>query len=64
MIDMNLPPETHSVIVGSLLGDGYLTPNGSLQVEHCLEQTAYTLWKYERLQPIAGKSPTMVERYD
>jgi len=64
MIDMNLPPETHSVIVGTLLGDGYLTPNGSLQVEHCLEQTAYTLWKYERLQPIAGKSPKMVERYD
>jgi hypothetical protein len=64
MIATNLPPETHSVVVGSLLGDGYLTPNGSLQIEHCLEQAAYTLWKYRMLQPIAGNPPTTVERYD
>jgi hypothetical protein len=64
MIVMNLPPETHSVVVGSLLGDGYLTPNGSLQIEHCLEQAAYTSWKYQMLQPIAGREPTLVERYD
>ena len=59
---MNLSPET--LVVGSLLGDGYLTPNGSLQIEHCLEQAAYTFWKYEKLQPIAGQQPTLVERYD
>jgi hypothetical protein len=64
MITTNLPPETHSVVVGSLLGDGYLTSNGSLQIEHCLEQAAYTLWKYQMLQPIAGQPPTMVERND
>jgi recombination protein RecA len=64
MISTNLPPETRSIIVGSLLGDGYLTPNGSLQIEHCLAEAAYTDWKYEKLQPIAGKAPTMVERYD
>ena len=64
MIVQNLPPETKSVIVGSLLGDGYLTPNGSLQIEQCLEQSAYTSWKYEMLEPIAGRPPTLVERYD
>src|SRR5262245_21036075 len=64
MIAMNLPPETHSVIVGSLLGDGYLTPNGSLQIEHCLAQAAYTSWKYQMLEPIAGRLPAVVERYD
>jgi len=64
MISTNLSPETQSVIVGSLLGDGYLTPNGSLQIEHCLEQAAYTFWKYQMLQSIAGKWPTQVERYD
>jgi hypothetical protein len=47
-----------------LLGDGYLTQNGSLQVEHCLDQAAYTSWLYEMLEPIAGKPPTLVERYD
>jgi len=64
MISMNLTPETQSVIVGTMLGDGYLTPNGSLQIEHCLDQADYTFWKYEKLQPIAGRVPKMVERYD
>jgi len=64
MIAMNLPPETQSVVVGSLLGDGYLTPNGSLQIEHSLEQADYTLWTYQMLQPIAGRWPKTVERYD
>jgi hypothetical protein len=64
MIVTNLPPETQAVVVGSLLGDGYLTPNGSLQIEHCLAQAAYTSWKYQMLQPIAGKPPRLVERYD
>ncbi len=64
MIIANLTPEARSVIVGCLLGDGYLTPNGSLQVEHCLAQAAYTSWKYEKLQAIVGQQPKMVERYD
>src|ERR1700719_791136 len=61
---MTLPPETLSIIVGTLLGDGYLTPNGSLQIEHSLDQAEYTFWKYARLKPIAGRRPTMVERFD
>lgn len=64
MIITNLTPEARSVVIGTLLGDGYLTPNGSLQVEHCLAQAAYTRWKYEMLQGIAGKLPKTVERFD
>jgi hypothetical protein len=61
---MTIPQETQSILVGCLLGDGYLTPNGSLQIEHCLAQAAYTEWKYEKLSIIAGRPPTKVERYD
>ena len=57
---MNLPPEAHSVIVGSLLGDGYLTPNGSLQIEHSLDQASYVAWKYEMLSSVAGKPPVLI----
>lgn len=64
MIATNLPPETQSIIVGSLLGDGYLTPNGSLQIEHSLDQQEYLLWKYQMLYPIAGQAPRVVERFD
>ena len=61
---MDLLPEARSVIVGSLLGDGYLYPKGTLQIEHCLQHEEYTYWKYEKLRMIAGKEPTVVERYD
>ena len=61
---MNLSQEAEAVIIGSLLGDAYLYRNGTLQIEHCYEHAAYTLWKYEKLKSIAGKSPTLVERYD
>ena len=61
---MNLSEEAQSVIVGSLLGDAYLTQNGSLQIEHSLNQEAYTFWKYAKLKSIAGKPPKMIERYD
>ncbi len=62
--DMNLTPEAQSVITGALLGDAYLYKNGTLQVEHCLEQAEYVLWKYEKLKSIAGKIPKIIERYD
>jgi hypothetical protein len=63
-LTVNLPPEAQSVLVGSLLGDAYLYPNGTLQVEQCLEHADYTFWKYEMLKSIAGKEPTTVERFD
>src|SRR5438552_8759221 len=61
---MNLKPEAQSVVVGSLLGDGYLTPNGSLQIEQCLAHAGYAFWKYEMLGTIAGKPPQTIERWD
>ena len=61
---MNLPPEAHSVVVGSLLGDGYLYSNGTLQIEHSFGQASYVRWKYEKLVDIVGKTPVTVERHD
>ena len=61
---MDLTPEARSVVVGSLLGDAYLYPNGTLQIEHSLGQESYVRWKYEKLVGIAGKGPVTVQRYD
>jgi hypothetical protein len=61
---MNLSSQAHSIVVGSLLGDAYLYPNGTLQIEHQLKHADYVLWKYENLKGIAGRSPAIVERYD
>lgn len=61
---LNLSRQTQSLIIGTLLGDAYLYPNGTLQIEHQFKHAGYTFWKYEKLQSIAGKPPIVIERYD
>lgn len=51
-----------AIIIGTLLGDGYLTSNGSLQVEQ--KDRPYVEWKYEELRGIAGKPPRFILRFD
>ena len=58
------PDTVLSVVVGSLLGDGYVYPNGTLQIDHAWKQREYVEWKYQQLVGIAGKSPRRVERWD
>ena len=53
-----------SIAVGSLLGDGYTYPNGTLQIEHAWGQRSYVHWKYSQLIPVAGKPPKRVDRWD
>ncbi len=61
---VDLSQEARSVIVGFLLGDAYLYPNGTLQIEHSLGQASYVWWKYQKLVDIVGKIPVMIERHD
>ena len=37
----------HQVVIGTILGDGYLYPRGVLQVEHAKKDHQYTLWKHK-----------------
>lgn len=53
-----------SIVNGTLLGDGYVYPNGTLQIDHSVKQTAYVEWKFEQLQAVVGKPPRRVERTD
>lgn len=51
-----------SIIVGSLLGDGYLRiitgkKNALFEVNHCLAQKAYVDWKYEILKTLCKSTP-------
>ncbi len=51
-----------SVIVGSILGDGYLRiipkrRNAFLEINHSYHAKAYVDWKYSVLQNIAGSPP-------
>ncbi len=64
MVSVNLTREEQSVVVGSLLGDGYIDKHNSLQIEHGIEQIDYVDWKFQMLRSIAGKSPRIVSRFD
>jgi len=53
-----------SVIVGTLLGDGYLRivpgrQNAFLEINHALSQREYVMWKYDALKGIRAGAPTV-----
>ena len=50
------------IVIGSVLGDGYLVPNWSkthyaLRVTRSEKQKEYADWQYENLKPFALKPP-------
>ena len=61
---MKTTPEQEQLVVGTLLGDGYLYPNGRLQLERQEKFKAYLMWKYERLQSITSGIPKRCVRFD
>jgi hypothetical protein len=53
-----LPEPMHSVLIGSLLGDACLSPNGQayrVRFDHSVNARKYALWKYALLRPIVSK---------
>src|SRR3989344_6870757 len=53
-----------SVIIGSLLGDGYLRivrgrKNALLEINHSFNARDYVDWKYTMLRSVAGRAPKM-----
>lgn len=60
MREVELTNEQHSVLVGSLLGDGYLdetTKGYSLRIHHGIKQKKYVDWKYHVLKNIVNSAP-------
>lgn len=47
---------------GNPVGDGYVYPNGTLQIDHSEKQQAYVEWKYDQLRCVVGKPPRIVDR--
>jgi hypothetical protein len=53
-----------NILVGCLLGDGYISPRGQIQIAHSEKQFAYVNWKYYELKSLAYGLPTKVSRFD
>jgi len=43
--------EQKSIIFGTMLGDGYINPNGFMVIAHGLKQIDYLEWKKDKLMP-------------
>lgn len=52
------------IIVGGLLGDGYIHPRGQIQFHQTIKQSEYLEWKYQELKSLAYGPPKKVERFD
>ncbi len=56
------------IIIGTILGDGYLQKTGKrnarLKLEHSERQRDYLWWKYEQLKNLMQDEPKRIERYN
>jgi recombination protein RecA len=55
----SLTDAQHSIVIGSLLGDGAMRckTNALLEINHCFEQRAYVDWKYRHLINLVRTGP-------
>lgn len=49
VVEEKFTADQEQVVLGSLLGDGYIAPNGIFQESHSLAQSGYLQWKREVL---------------
>ena len=61
---MHINKECQDVVLGAILGDGYLSPRGVLQVEHAIKDHQYLLWKYKKMNEIVSGPISRVTRLD
>jgi hypothetical protein len=68
MVEPNtLTTREYSLLVGSLLGDGYVEHNGNgyrLQILHSLRQRKYLQWKYAELKRWTASAPKVRSHVD
>lgn len=63
-----LTQRQRSIIVGTILGDGYLQPTSKhsarLRIEQSAKQKWYALWKYRELRPHMQSAPIALTRHN
>lgn len=61
---LQLTKRQTQILIGSVLGDGYITPRGQIQLEHSAKSKAYLLWKFRELKGIAYGKFSKAHRKD
>ncbi len=59
---LKLTNRQQEIIVGSILGDAYIYPQGKIQFEHSAKQISYIKWKFAELKSLAYSQPKLIRR--
>ena len=59
---LNLRQNEFDILIGSMLGDGYITKLGRIQIEQSEKQKEYLFWKYAMLKRITSTRICSVAR--
>lgn len=51
-----------AIMIGLILGDGYITPNGRIEICHCEKQKDYCIFKAKLLHSVCGGKDIKVEK--
>ena len=52
------------ILIGSVLGDAYITKRGQIQFEQGIKQKDYLFWKHKELSTISYKNISIAKRFD
>lgn len=58
---MNITKKDMSILIGLLLGDGYINPKGRIGIEHCEKQKDFCIDKAKLLHSICGGKDIVVQ---
>lgn len=62
---LSLTQRQYDVLIGTILGDGYIYPKGKVQIEQSHKQKEYLDWKFQELRSLAYPGePACVKRFD
>lgn len=57
--NVKLSNEQQQIVLGGLLGDGHISPNGRYTESHCESEKEYLLWKVQKLSSLFRKNYTV-----
>ncbi len=61
---LHLSKQQIEIVLGCILGDAYIYPQGKICIEHGIKQQEYLLWKYQQLESLAYPKISQVVRWD
>lgn len=63
-LKLNLSERQVEILIGAILGDGYIYPAGKVQLEHSAKNGSYLKWKFQELRNLAYGKLSRVTRID